>query len=169
MTDHRVTGAQVAVDLTVDCPQETMWGRVIDVSRIGEWSPECYTAQWLTTPDSDPPTGARFEGRNRFPNGFESQVVCVVTAAERPRVFEWTVLDASGDPDRPGTTWRYELRPGPAAGQTSVRQSFLHGPGSSGLRTAVEEDIGHAASIVAGRLCQLRRHMIQTITAMARA
>ena len=35
------------------------------------------------------------------PNGFEYEVTCVATEADRPRTFAWVVLDDSGDPRQP--------------------------------------------------------------------
>ncbi|GAA4983875.1 SRPBCC family protein [Actinopolymorpha pittospori] len=168
MGESDVTGARVDLELLLDVPVERMWEMVTQVSRIGEWSPECVHAAPLgdgpvTTP------GARFEGRNRFGNGFVGEVTCVVTVAERPRTFEWVVLDRSGDPDRPGSRWRYDLEPGETAARTLVRHSFVHGPGDSGMRRATHEDPDQAATLVADRLAQLRAHMTQTLRGMERS
>jgi uncharacterized protein YndB with AHSA1/START domain len=76
---------------------EQVWDLVADITRVGEWSPECIRATWLGQPDRPQP-GARFTGHNRLPNGFEYEVTCVVTDADPPRTFAWVVLDSSGDP-----------------------------------------------------------------------
>lgn len=54
---------------------------------------------------------------NRFANGRMGTVTCVVTEAERPGTFAWTVLDDAG---RVGSVWHYELSDGaePAIGVT---------------------------------------------------
>lgn len=168
MGESEVTGARVDLELLLDVPAERMWELVTDVSRIGEWSPECIHA----APVGDGPVttpGARFEARNRFGNGFVGEVTCVVTEAERPRTFEWVVLDGSGDPDRPGSRWRYHLEPGEAAEQTLVRHNFVHGPGDSGMRVATRENPEQAAALIAGRLAQLRAHMTETLRGMERS
>jgi hypothetical protein len=90
-------------------------------------------AAWLGEPGRPQP-GARFAGHNRFPNGFEYAVTCVVTEADRPRAFAWVVLDDGGDPARPSSSWRYRIDPLP--GGSRVRQRFTHGPGASYLRAA---------------------------------
>ena len=61
-------------------PDEPIQLRVVGaaVERYGEWSPECYYGAWL---DEVLAPGARFEARNRFPDGLETYVTCVVTAA----------------------------------------------------------------------------------------
>src|SRR6266542_4072180 len=81
-----VTGARVAVALPVPIPRQRMWDLVTAVGRIGEWSPEATGGSWCDDAQGPAP-GARFIGRNRFPNGFESTVTCVVIEAERPSIF----------------------------------------------------------------------------------
>ncbi|MCA2214006.1 SRPBCC family protein [Jidongwangia harbinensis] len=156
-----VTNTQVAVTLTVPLPPRRMWDRISAVTRIGEWSPEATGAHWWE-PDPDIAVGARFTGRNRFPNGLETTVTCVVVAAEPPATFAWTVLDDAG---LVGSTWHYELRAGPTAGSTVVRHSFTHGPGASGTRSAA--DTGSRA--FHERLAAICRNMADTVTAMAAA
>ncbi len=158
------TGARVDVEVTVDKDRDAVWDLVTDVARIGEWSPECVGASFLD--GGKPRPGAQFEGRNRAPNGFEWSTSCVVTEAERPATFEWVVLDSALDPQRPGSTWRYELVPG-LPGQTVVRHSFVHGPGATGVTDAVRSHPERAAALIQDRLDQLREHMIATIEAMA--
>lgn len=168
MGERDVTGLRVDLDLNVDLPVEQVWSLVTDVSRIGDWSPECEYAGWADGIDGEPAVGARFEGRNRFENGQVATVTCVVTGADRPRTFSWVVLDASGDPDRPGSIWRYDLTPGESPGHTRVRHSFVHGPGDSGVRAWWRTDPDQAAALIEGRRAQLHRHMTQTVRAMER-
>ena len=95
-----VTGLTAVAEEVVAARQELVWDLVADVTRVGGWSPECIRAAWLGEPGRPQP-GARFTGHNRFPNGFEYEVTCVVTEADRPRAFAWVVLDDNGDPARP--------------------------------------------------------------------
>ncbi len=147
-----VTGAQVAVALTVAIPRERMWDLVTAVGRIGEWSPEATGGSWCDEA-RDPAPGARFLGRNRYPDGCESTVTCMVIEAQRPAIFAWTVLDDAG---LVGSTWRYELREGSEPGSTIVHHSFIHGPGAD-LRA------------LNSRLVTLCRNMATTIVSMATA
>lgn len=163
--DDAVTGARVDLTLTVDMAPERFWELVADVSRIGEWSPECTYGGWLGDCVPVVRPGARFEGRNRYPDGCFSSVVCVVTEAARPATFAWVVLDDHGDPARPASVWRYELTQANTPGQTVVRHSFVHGPGESGARSAARRD----PTSLAGRLEELRANMACTVTAMARS
>ncbi len=166
MDENAVTGVRVDLEIVVDLAPATMWDRVTDVARLGEWSPECEHAAWLDVDTHGVYVGARFEGRNRFGDGNVGNVVCVVTEAECPRTFAWVVLDDNDDPGRPSSIWRYELLATESADRTLVRHSFEHGPGKSGLRALAEDDPGRATVIVDRRVAQLHRHMTQTIAAM---
>jgi uncharacterized protein YndB with AHSA1/START domain len=127
-----VTGLTAAADEVVAARPELVWDLVADITRVGGWSPECIRAAWLGEPGR-PRAGARFTGHNRSPNGFEYEVTCVVTEADRPRAFAWVVLDDSGDPARPSSSWQYRIDPLPGGG-SRVRQRFTHGPGVGRIR-----------------------------------
>ncbi|MET9023520.1 SRPBCC family protein [Actinopolymorpha sp. NPDC004070] len=163
-----VHGARVGLERVVDVPPERLWDLLADVTRIGEWSPECVEAHWRD-PDRGPVVGARFTATNRFANGGVGHVTCVVTEAARPRTFGWVVLDADDDPHRPGSAWSYELLPADAPGRTRVRHTFVHGPGESGLTAAVREHPERGEAVVAARLAVLRRHMSTTLDRMVAA
>ncbi|MCO1576116.1 SRPBCC family protein [Crossiella sp. SN42] len=165
----QVTGARTEVELTVGVPPEKFWEIVADVTRIGEFSPECKDAAWLDAGSPGPRVGARFTGRNEFGNGFVGEVTGEVTECEPGRVFSWVVLDDKDDVARPGTTWRYELSPADNGG-TTVRHTFEHGPGNTGVRVLAEGKTPAEVSVVVEeRLAQLREHMTQTIKAMTGA
>jgi uncharacterized protein YndB with AHSA1/START domain len=166
MTAVTADGASVEVEFVVDTEPARMWDLVTDVARIGEWSPECVGASWLDGAAAAP--GARFEGRNDYGNGFTATVTCVVTAAARPSVFEWVVLDPSELPERPGSIWRYELE-ADGAGQTRVVHRFVHGPGVTGLSEGMQADPARAGQVLQGRLDTLRKHMTITLQGMAAA
>ncbi|WP_193318107.1 MULTISPECIES: SRPBCC family protein [Streptomyces] len=164
-----VTGARAEVTLTVGLPAGALWDLLADVTRVGEWSPECLGARWLGGPAPATPAairaGDRFEGRNRYPDGSTVSVVCQVTEARRPGRFAWVVLDERADPERPGSLWCYDLTPDALPGRTVVRQSFVHGPGLTGAREAALRSPG----ALDGRLSQLRDGMRRTLLALARS
>jgi hypothetical protein len=163
---YEVTGLSAAAEEVVTARPELVWDLVADVTRVGEWSPECIGAAWLGDPGR-PESGARFTGHNGFPNGFEYEVTCVVTEAARPRAFAWVVLDDSGDPARPSSSWRYQIDPLP--GGSRVRQCFTHGPGGSYLRAADAKAPDQAAEIIAARREMLRANMSAALRAMKAA
>ena len=164
---YEVTGLTTAAEQVVAARPELVWDLVADITRVGGWSPECIRAAWLGGPGRPQP-GARFTGHNRFPNGLEYEVTCVVTEADRPRAFGWVVLDDSGGPARPSSSWRYRLDPLPGGG-SRVRQRFTHGPGASFLRAAAAEAPDRAAEIIAARRDGLRANMTATLRAMKAA
>ena len=164
---HEVTGLTAAAEMVVAARPELVWDLVADVTRVGEWSPECIRATWLGEPGRPQP-GARFTGHNRLPGGLEYEVTCVVTEADRPRAFAWVVLDDSGDPARPSSSWRYWIDPLPGGG-SRVRQRFTHGPGASYLRAVAANAPDQAAGIIAARREGLRASMSATLRAMKAA
>jgi uncharacterized protein YndB with AHSA1/START domain len=168
MAACEVTGLTAAAEAVVAARPELVWDLVADVTRVGEWSPECIGAAWLGEPGRPQPA-ARFTGHNRFPNGFEYEVTCVVTEADRPHAFAWAVLDDSGNPACPSSSWRYQIDPLPGGGSSRVRQRFTHGPGDSVLRAVAAEAPDVAAEIIAARLDGLRANMSATLHAMKAA
>jgi uncharacterized protein YndB with AHSA1/START domain len=165
--EQEVTGLTAVAEEVVAARPELVWNLVADVTRVGGWSPECVRAAWLGEPGRPEP-GARFTGRNRIASGFEYEVTCVVTEADRPRAFAWVVLDDSGDPARPSSLWRYRIDPLPGGG-SRVRQRFTHGPGASFLREFAAMAPDRAAEVLAARRDGLRANMSATLRAMKAA
>ena len=160
-----VTGAVAEVDLVVDLPIDEVWELITDISRIGEWSPECVSAAWRPDEKDDlPRVGAWFDARNEYPGGYTSTVECVVTRATRPTVFEWVVLDDDQDVGRPGSIWRYDLASHNK--ETLIRHRFTHGAGMTGLREGMLDRPDRAEAVLAGRLAVLRTNMTATLRAM---
>jgi hypothetical protein len=163
---YEVTGLTADAEEVVAARPEVVWDLVADITRVGEWSPECIRAAWRGGP-GQPQPGARFTGHNRLPNGFEYEVTCVVTEADRPRTFGWVVLDDGGDPARPSSSWRYRIDPVPSGSR--IRQRFTHGPGASFLRAVAAKAPDRAAGIIAARQEGLRANMSATLRAMKAA
>lgn len=159
-----VTGLTADAEEVVAARPELVWDLVADVTRIGQWSPECTGAAWLAEPGGPWP-GARFTGHNRLANGFEYDVTCVVTEADRPRAFAWVVLDDSG---APSSSWQYSIDALPAGG-TTIRHRFTHGPGDSFLRQAAATAPDTAARLLATRQHTLRANMTATLRAIKAA
>ena len=164
---YEVTGLTAVAEEVVAAGPELVWDLIADVTLVGGWSPECIRAAWLGEPGRPRP-GATFTGRNRFPSGFEYEVTCVVTEADRPRTFAWVVLDDSGDPARPSSSWRYRIDPIPGGG-SRVRQRFTHGPGASYLRAFAAKTPDQAAEIIAARRDGIGANMTATLRAMKAA
>ena len=140
--------------MTLEVPIHVLWDRVSDVTQVGKFSPECF--------ETAPIDSTRFIGRNRFPEGHVGEAVGIVTERKPLATFAWTMLDDAG---AVGSFWRYELAPGEETGTTTVRHSFEHGPGVTGLRVIAQQDAG----VIPERLGRLARNMSVTLLAMERA
>jgi uncharacterized protein YndB with AHSA1/START domain len=103
----------------IGAPAEQVWALVSDITRIGEFSPETFEAQWLDGADG-PAAGARFRGHvRRNGRGPVYWTTCRVVAAEPGREFAFAVTWRGG---RATNTWRYQLTP--ADDGTDVTESF---------------------------------------------
>ena len=100
-------------------PADRVWDLVSDVTRIGEFSPETFEAEWLGDA-TGPAVGARFRGHvRRNGRGPVYWTLCTVAACVPGREFAFTVAGPGG---KTVNTWRYQLDP--AAGGTDVTESF---------------------------------------------
>lgn len=106
---------------TIDVPIDDAFAAVTDVTRMGEWSPECVACRWVDGAD-EPAVGARFEGDNVAKLGPVTlkrwTTTSEITALEPNALFEFT---AEGH-----TVWRYDFAE--ADGGTVVTESFSYPP-----------------------------------------
>lgn len=140
----------------IEAPPEVVWDLVTDLSRTPSWNRETEVTEWVP-PHDHAEVGAVFRGTNVV-GEMRWTVDCHVIVADRPRAFEWTVLD----PAEPSSTWWYRLTP-TGDGGTDVDHGFQHGPGFSYLRKFVDDDPDHAEAWVAGRLDMLAGNMRHTL------
>ena len=109
---------QGSVTVHFAAPPATVWALVSDVTRIGEFSPETFEAQWLDGA-TGPAVGTRFRGHvKRNEVGPVYWTVCRVRYCEPERDFGYDVLLG----DRPVNTWRFQLSP--SGDGTDVTESF---------------------------------------------
>jgi uncharacterized protein YndB with AHSA1/START domain len=109
---------QGSVTVHMDAPPSVVWDLVSDVTRIGEFSPETFEAEWLGGA-TRPALGARFRGHvKRNGRGPTYWTTCEVLYCEPERDFGFAVI-ASG---RRVNTWRYQLAA--RDGGTDVTESF---------------------------------------------
>ncbi|CAN5793136.1 SRPBCC family protein [soil metagenome] len=107
-----------SVTVHMKASPDEVWALVSDVTRIGEYSPETFEAEWLDGA-TGPSVGARFRGHvKRNGKGPPYWTTCRVVASEPGREFAFGV----GPGRRPVNVWRYQLE---AAGDgTDVTESF---------------------------------------------
>ena len=116
-----------SAQVTIDRPPAQVWAAIADVTRMGEWSPECTAGRWVGGA-TGPAVGAKFEGDNEAKVAGRTvkrwTTTSEVTACEPGRNFEFV---AEGY-----TTWRYRFQP--AGDGTLVTESFEYEPkGVSGF------------------------------------
>lgn len=106
----------------MDSPPEAVWALVSDVTRIGEYSPETFEAEWLDGA-TGPAEGALFRGHvRRNGRGPVYWTQCRVSACDPGRRFAFDVIIGG----RPGNTWSYDLVP--SGSGTDVTESFRLAP-----------------------------------------
>ncbi len=97
---------QDSVTVTMDATPEAVWALVSDVTRIGEFSPETFEAEWLDGA-TGPAVGARFRGHvKRNEKGPIYWSNCTVTVCEPLTEFAFDVV-AGG---KVVNTWGYRLQ-----------------------------------------------------------
>ncbi len=102
-------------------PPQDVWSAISDITRMGQWSPECVAARW-SGGATGPAAGATFEGDN-VAKVFGRTVkkwttTSKVTVADPGAVFEFVAEDY--------TTWRYEFAP--EGDGTRVTETFRYSP-----------------------------------------
>ena len=104
--------------IEIAAPPEVVYDLLADITRMGEWSPECYRCGWLDGA-STAAVGTRFRGYNRL-GPYRWERTAIITAADRGRNFSFTTVD-----DRTGreqTEWHYLFEP--LSPGTLVTESF---------------------------------------------
>lgn len=113
---------QGSVTVHMNATPDEVWALISDVTRVGEFSPETFEAQWLDGA-TGPELGARFRGHvNRNNKGVKYWTTCRVVGCEPGRTFAFAV-EFGG---KAANTWRYELTP--ADGGTDVTESYALTP-----------------------------------------
>jgi uncharacterized protein YndB with AHSA1/START domain len=100
----------------IAAPAETVYDLVTDVTRMGEWSPECFRGEWVDGA-AGPAVGARFRGSSKRGLVRWSTTPRVVTA-DRPRAFGFVTTHRGHEE----TMWTYRLVP--QGDGTTVTETF---------------------------------------------
>lgn len=107
-----------SVTVHMDAPPSVVWDIVSDVTRIGEFSPETFEAEW-TDGFTGPEVGAHFRGHvKRNGVGPVYWSACKVTSCEPEQDFGFAVYGGG----KRLNTWRYRLVA--RDGGTEVTESF---------------------------------------------
>lgn len=115
---------QGQASILISASAEAVYELVSDITRMGEWSPECTSGEWLDGA-TGPAVGAQFKGTNKL-GPYKWSTSPVVTVAEPGKTFAF---------DAGATEWRYEFAP--ADGGTRVTESYRITSTLTKLYTAV--------------------------------
>ena len=115
------TSGSGTASTVIDRSPDEVWAAITDVTRMGEWSPECLAGRWVGGADG-PAVGAKFEGDNAAKIGGRTvkkwTTTSEVTVCDPGKRFEFVAEGL--------TTWRYDFE---AAGSgTRVTESFNYDP-----------------------------------------
>lgn len=132
-------------EIDIAAPPEDVWDLIADVTRTGEWSPECYRCAWLDG-GTGPREGARFKGWNRH-GPLRWATTSTVAASQRGEVFSFVTKDS-------GATWTYRLT---ATGDGGTHVTETRTDGDKPLLAKV------FGKVVPGRDQRLRDGMEQTL------
>ena len=105
------------VSIEIDASADRVYELVSDITRMGEWSPECRSCKWAGD-SSGPVVGARFKARNKGRRGPAWFNTPTVTVADPGREF---AFNRSG-PGIGSYTWRYVMEP--TASGTRLTESY---------------------------------------------
>jgi len=138
---------EASVDIAASPPQ--VWRVVSDLSRMGEWSPECI-GMWSL---SRPRRGGWIVGLNR-----RRMVVWPTTARftryEPEQALAWRMTES-------GAEWTYELTPGPLGTRLTERRTLpptgMRWVGRRFARLALGGADSHDAELLAGMRTTLSR------------
>jgi hypothetical protein len=100
---YRMSGS---VTEHMNAPPARIWALISDVTRMGEWSPETYKAEWLDGA-TGPAVGVRFRGHNRRRFFERWSTAPKIRVCEPEREFAF----ALGLKHRDFVVWRYHLEP----------------------------------------------------------
>ena len=143
-------GYVIEVSTTIATTPEEAYAALADITRMGEWSPECTGGSWLGGATTAAP-GAKFRGSNR--NGFwRWSTTCTVVTAEPGKEVAWE----SRVFGRPVALWRYRFEAA-GDGATMVTES------TEDRRGTLFKAGGPLASGVGDREMHNRRSMEATL------
>jgi len=146
-TTQPLTGS---ASITIDRPLAEVFAAVSDITRMGEWSPECVACRWAEGVDG-PALGSEFSGDNVAKVGpltlKKWTTTSEITAYEPDAVFEFVAEGYS--------TWRYEFED--RGGSTVVTESFSFPPPEGVQKFLYETVMRRSKNMVKGMDATLGR------------
>lgn len=161
MSDEHIE-FELSASVHVNAPTDQVYAVASDITRMGEWSPECVGGEWVSgTPGA---VGARFRGHNRAGDD-EWSTDCEVVTVEDQHTFAWCVLTSTdaGDP-----VWSFEIDPA-AQGCTLTQRFRMPQAPERLLRIRDSLPPEKAATFLEYRRGKLREGMQQTVDGIKRS
>jgi hypothetical protein len=141
---------QGSASVEIDRDPAAVFSAIADVTRVGEWSPECVAARWVAG-TAGPAVGAKFEGDNRVAwfgvTVKQWTTTSEVTACVPGEVFEFV---AEGY-----TMWRYLLEP--TRSGTKVTESYEYASQRGAKKFLYETLLRRPTAMVRGMQRTLER------------
>ena len=146
---------RLEISRDIAAPPDAVYAAVSDVTRMGEWSEECYACEWHEGVDG-PAVGATFDGHNRHADKeWTSQGKVVEATPGKAFAFECSMMDFHY------STWGYRIEP-TATGSRVTEWS-------EDLRPESVMEISKEISGVDDRTARNRRTMSATLERLAAA
>ena len=134
----------------INRPVGEVFDAITDVTRMGEWSPECTSGRWVA-PATGPAVGAEFEGDNVAELG----PITLKRWTTTSEITEYTPNEVFEFVSAEYTTWRYEFAE--QDGSTTVTESFSHEPYTGFQGFLYETLMRRQAAVVKGMQQTLER------------
>ena len=142
---------RASASVEIAAPPDPVWRLVSDITRMGEWSPECERCEWEHGSVA-PVVGAQFRGYNRVGTRTWS-TINEITDSEPGVSFAFAVRGA----EHPSSRWRYDIEPTESGG-TRLTESM------EGYRTGfIANLVRRLVTGVADRAEHNRRGIEQTL------
>ena len=132
-----------SASIVIDRDPMAVFALIADVTRTGEWSPECTSGRWVGDA-AGPAVGAKFEGDNALVIGGMTLKRWTTTS----EVTECVPGERFAFVAEAYTTWRYDLEP--VGTGTRVTESFDFTTASAAQRFLYETVARRPASMVKG-------------------
>lgn len=110
------------VSAEINADPHRLWVLVTDVTRMGEWSPECYRCEWVDG-GNGPAVGARFRGHNKM-GPMRWSTVSEVVVCDPGREFAFVARHWTGA----ATRWTYRFEPAPRGTLVTETYGTEEGP-----------------------------------------
>jgi uncharacterized protein YndB with AHSA1/START domain len=97
-------GIEGQATIQIQAPPEKVYAMLSDVTRMGEWSPECVKAEWVGGA-TGPAVGAQFKGHNKLNWLVRWSSTPTVKVADPGKEFTFE----TGKPGKEQTRWTYRF------------------------------------------------------------